>query len=87
MLKIVQAPEKVLLQPAAKINKIDKSIRSLMQDMVETLENAHDPEGVGLAAPQVGKSLQLFIVKEDIDLPVKIYINPTLELLEAAQKR
>ncbi len=86
MLKIVQTPDSVLSKKAERINKIDSSIKLLIQEMVETLENARDPEGVGLAAPQVGKSLQLFIVKEDLDVPVKIYINPHLELLEPIQE-
>lgn len=85
MLKIVQAPEKVLSHQAEKVEKVDRSILKLIGEMKQTLEAARDPEGVGLAAPQVGRSLQLFIVKESPDATVRIFINPTLELLSPLQ--
>lgn len=50
--------------------------------MIKTLENARDPEGVGLAAPQIGKSLQLFIVKETNKSPVLVFINPTVTTIK-----
>lgn len=78
MYKIVQAPHPVLAQQAKKIEKIDASIHTLIKEMRETLEAARDPEGVGLAAPQIGKSLQLFIIKESPDDPVLTFINPVI---------
>ena len=79
MLKIVQAPEQVLSQVATPVEKMDKTIKKLLLDMEETLINQTDPEGVGLAAPQVGKSLQIFIVKQDHEAPLMIFINPVIE--------
>lgn len=79
MYKIVQAPNPVLLATAKKVTKIDDVIKKLVAEMRDTLENARDPEGVGLAAPQVGKSLQLFIVKEDKNAPVMVVINPRID--------
>ena len=79
MLKIIQAPNPVLSQLAKPINQIDKSVRSLTQQMKEVLEFATDPEGVGLAAPQVGKSLQIFIIKQTPRSPLSVFINPVLE--------
>lgn len=79
MLKIVQAPNSVLSTPAKKITNIDKSILSLIRAMEETLISARDPEGVGLAAPQIGKSLQLFLVKQTPRSPTLIFINPVIE--------
>ncbi|MBA3724139.1 MAG: peptide deformylase, partial [Candidatus Levybacteria bacterium] len=58
-MKIVQAPEPVLTQTAKSVEKVDKYIKKLLKDMEVTLGDAKDPEGVGLAAPQVGKSIQL----------------------------
>ena len=79
MLKITQTPNNVLVQTAKPINNIDKSIRKLIKDMEQTLVNAHDPEGVGLAAPQVGISLQLFLIKQTPQSPTLIFINPKIE--------
>lgn len=84
MLKIVQAPNSTLSAKAKPIAKIDKSIHALIKEMEETLAAAKDPEGVGLAAPQVGKSLQLFVVKEGKNQPFLIFINPRLSLPEGA---
>lgn len=78
MLPIVQAPKPVLASVASPILKVDKTITSLIKEMTESLLNAKDPEGVGLAAPQVGKSLQLFIVKESKKDPLMVFINPKL---------
>lgn len=78
MLKIITAPDKILSQKAKKINKIDKSLINFIEEMKETLLAAQDPEGVGLAAPQVGKSLSLFIIKLNPKLPIKVFINPKI---------
>ena len=79
MLKIIQAPNKVLSEKAKTIGKIDKEILTLTKEMEESLIIAKDPEGVGLAAPQVGKSLQLFLVKQTPRSPTLIFINPKIE--------
>lgn len=78
MLPIVKAPNEVLSAQAKTIEKIDKYILQLIEDMKETLLNTHDPEGVGLAAPQVGKSLQLFIAKPSPKAPFLVCINPKI---------
>ena len=79
MLKIVNAPNKVLSQQAKPIEKIDKAIHKLIKDMEKTLIIAKDPEGVGLAAPQVEVSLQLFLVKQTSKSPTLVFINPKIE--------
>jgi peptide deformylase len=50
----------VLRQKAKKVKKIDASIQTLIDDMIETMRAA---PGVGLAAPQVGESLRVIIVE------------------------
>ncbi len=82
MLPIIQAPKPVLASIASPIQKIDKNVTSLIKEMTESLLNAKDPEGVGLAAPQVGKSLQLFIIKESSKDPLRVFINPKLIIPE-----
>ena len=79
MLTIVQAPEAVLTQVAKLVQKVNAEITSLIREMEESLTRATDPEGVGLAAPQVGKSLRLFIVKEDPEAPLLVFINPEIK--------
>lgn len=49
----------ILRQKATRITRIDDSVRTLTDDMWETLADAN---GVGLAAPQVGVSRRLVIV-------------------------
>lgn len=78
MVTIVKAPTPVLSQKAKPIKKFDKHLEELIKDMTQALENARDPEGIGLAAPQIGVSEQVFIIKESKNSPLKIYINPKL---------
>src|ERR1700710_1547461 len=48
----------VLHSPALPVTKFDRSLTKLVADMFETMEAA---PGVGLAAPQVGVSLRVFV--------------------------
>jgi peptide deformylase len=84
MLEIVQAPHPALSAVAKRINKIDKTILDLIEEMTYTLVHTTDPEGVGLAAPQVAESLQLFVVKESPEAPRLVFINP--EIKEQSQE-
>ena len=59
ILELKKYPAKILLCPSQKINKIDREIKQLAQDMIETM---YANNGCGLAAPQVGQALQLIIV-------------------------
>ena len=58
-LKIYEYPDPVLKQKAAPVEKVDDGLRRLLDDMLETMYAA---AGVGLAAPQIGKAIRLFIV-------------------------
>jgi len=62
----------VLRQKAKKVPTIDSSIQRLIDDMIETMQQAN---GAGLAAPQVGKSLQVIVIQMPEDEPIAI-INP-----------
>lgn len=59
ILNIVKDPDPVLRKKAVKVRKADDGIRKLADDMFETMLQA---PGVGLAAPQVGKSIRLITV-------------------------
>jgi len=75
---IVKAPSPVLSTTAKKVTKVDRAILSLIQEMEQTLNAASDPIGVGLAAPQIGKSLKLFIAKPTVKSPISVFINPKI---------
>lgn len=66
-------PDPVLRTPAARVADIDGDIRRLVDDMLETMYQA---PGVGLAAPQIGVSLQV-VVFDAGDGPRHL-INPEL---------
>jgi len=68
----------VLRRQADPITEITPEIHKLIEDMFETMYAA---EGIGLAAPQVGHSIRLFIIdlapmEEGADPQPKIFINP-----------
>ncbi len=78
VLPIVITGDPVLHAPAQPVEVIDDAIRTLVADMVETMRAA---PGVGLAAPQVGVPLRLFVYHWEDD-EGEVYegaaINPTL---------
>ena len=67
-------PDPVLRQKAKRVSTIDSSIQQLIDDMVETMQQAH---GVGLAAPQVGISLRVVVVQMPGEETIAI-INPKI---------
>ena len=92
ILPIVAYGDPVLKKEAEEIDKDYPELDKLIEDMFETMYAA---SGVGLAAPQIGKSIRLFIVdgspfaedEEDEDDPraegmenfKKVFINPIIE--------
>ena len=81
MLLEIQTYGKEVLRTATKpITEIDDSIRELVSNMFETMYAA---EGIGLAAPQIGKSLRLFVIDLsplDEEEEKRVYINPEIYL-------
>lgn len=75
VLPIRALPDPVLRQKAKKVTTIDKSIRQLIADMRETLYA--DDTRAGLAAPQVGISLRVIIIRQQEAEDV-ILINPEI---------
>jgi peptide deformylase len=82
MLKIITAPNPILSAKAKSVAKVDKDILTLLEQMAEALNSATDPIGVGLAAPQVAKSLAIFIIKPSEKSKVQTYINPKITKIE-----
>lgn len=74
--KITHYPAKVLAGRAKLVEKIDGDIRRLVDKMIDVMV---EKKGVGLAAPQVGVPLRLFIISLDGSREnVKVFINPTV---------
>jgi peptide deformylase len=78
MLKIVHIPNKVLISPTQQVQKFDSYLKKLVLDMEETLVAQIDPQGVGLAATQVGLSLAIFIMKPARDADTEVCVNPRI---------
>jgi len=90
VLPIIAYGDPVLKKVGTEINKDYSNLNELIVNMKETMKNAR---GVGLAAPQIGKAIRLFIVdtspfSEDDQLDKKeqdflkeykrVFINPTI---------
>ena len=74
--KIVFTPESVLKEKTKPIAKVDKKIRLIVEEMKKTLVACTNPVGVGLAAPQVGLPLSIFIMRETPRSEIETFINP-----------
>jgi peptide deformylase len=80
-LEIHHLGDRVLRQPAKRINKVDAEIRDLVRQMLQTMYSA---DGIGLAAPQVAVQKQLIVIDCEPDDPTNqplILINPTVKHL------
>ncbi len=64
----------MLREKAAPVTEFDNNLEDLIRDMLESM---HAQSGVGIAAPQVGVSKQIFIVAPPGEEPL-ICINPTV---------
>ena len=78
MLKIVHAPHSILTKVVKQVRKVDKKIQELVYDMEEALIEQIDPQGVGLAAPQVNVDLAIFIIKPTLKSETQVFINPRI---------
>ena len=77
----------VLRKSCQEIDETYPEVKKLVEDMYETMYNS---EGVGLAAPQIGKSIRVIVIDGDVladNFPeckgLKLtLINPELEIIE-----
>ena len=70
----------VLTTPASPVVDFDKELRVLVKDLTDTMLDA---PGAGLAAPQIGVPLRVFVW--DVDEALGHLINPVLDLSEEMQ--
>jgi peptide deformylase len=74
VLNLCSRYDSVLKKKAKRVTAIDASIHRLIDDMLETMRAV---AGVGLAAPQIGKSLRIAVI-EIPDEKTIILINPEI---------
>ena len=78
LLNICVYPDPVLRQKARPVDRVDSSVRKLINDMAETM---YDAPGIGLAANQVGKPLRLILVdlqREENNPGLIVLVNPQI---------
>lgn len=73
ILEIKRAGAVVLKEVCKPVEKIDRKIKHLLDNMTETMYQAN---GVGLAAPQIGESLRIVVI--DIGEGLIELINPKI---------
>ena len=71
--KIITFDNPILRQKAKKVHRFDPSLHKLVNDMFETM---HEANGVGLAAPQIGLSIRVFVAEYE-DRKVAVF-NPEI---------
>ena len=67
-------PDPILREKAKRVGSIGPSTQKLIDDMIETLENA---QGVGLAANQVGVLQRVIVIQLPEEEP-RVFVNPEL---------
>ncbi|MBX4204587.1 MAG: peptide deformylase [Candidatus Doudnabacteria bacterium] len=76
MLKIVKVPDPILTQKTSLVKTVNEEILNLVVEMIAACRKAN---GIGLAAPQIGKSLRLCIINlEHVGLPPFALVNPRI---------
>ena len=82
---ILRLGEPVLQRPALPVKSIDDHVLALVDDMVATM---HHAPGVGLAAPQIGVDLRVFVVDVSVGASpheLHVLINPKFVEREGMQ--
>lgn len=77
-MRIVHTPSPLLHRKSKPVAKITAEIKALVQSMIATLQSHKDPEGVGLAAIQVGILKQIFVMQPDQKSKITVCINPKI---------
>jgi len=78
MKPIVHIPHEALYKKAETVTAFDRKLARLISDMKDTLLHASNPRGVGLAAPQIGISMRVFITKPSDTAKIRVFINPEI---------
>ena len=83
ILEIKKAGAPVLKEVCAPVEKIDKDLRKLLDDMAVTM---YESDGVGLAAPQIGRPIRVVVIDCQDDHGLIELINPVITFREGTAK-
>jgi peptide deformylase len=76
--KVLRYGEPSLRQPSKEVHKVSKKITDLVRDLLDTM---YSQNGVGLAAPQVGENVRVFVIDVatgNEPLNPLVFINPKI---------
>ena len=76
--RILTEPDPFLRQKSKRVEKVDNSIRSLMDDMLETM---YEAPGIGLAAIQIGFPKRVIVIdlsREGEEKNPMFFVNPEI---------
>lgn len=73
---ILSVPHDILRKKSDSINQITPEMQDKIFDLVDTMKNAHNPDGVGLSFPQIGYNLRGFVTY--LEKKIKVYLNPVI---------
>jgi peptide deformylase len=84
--EIVKFPDPRLKEVSKPIVEVDEALRELARDMIEVM---YDEPGIGLAAPQVGASVRMFVIDtewsdDEVGQNPTVVLNP--EISDRADK-
>lgn len=87
-LQVLYYGNPILRKHCEEVKEVNEEIRTLIRDMIETMDTSN---AVGIAAPQVGRALRIFVLRDYIveeignrwtmSKEVNVYINPHIEIL------
>ena len=76
--KVVRFGEDSLRQPSKEVHKVSQKIKKLVDDLLDTM---YQQNGVGLAAPQIGENVRVFVIDVSTGnepLNPIVFINPKI---------
>lgn len=76
--KVLRYGEKSLREPSKEVHKVSKKITDLVRDLLDTM---YSQNGVGLAAPQIGENVRVFVIDASTGnepLNPMVFINPKI---------
>ena len=79
--KIITVPNPLLRQKSKVVTHVDKKIKKIINDLIETVKSASEPEGLGLSAIQIGQPVRIFVAKTKKNF--EVFINP--KIIEASK--
>lgn len=82
MLEIIKYPDPRLNLTSQEVLVFDESFHTFLDQMKDTMKAAN---GLGLAAPQVGKNIRVFLIKEIVGGRIVEIINPQVISQEGTQ--